>query len=69
MDIPIDFRAYVDDRRYALRDSSPCPVCGHPDPARLNVDGCSECDGSAERLRPVVIEDHDGYVVTADMGD
>lgn len=66
-DLPFDLLGYIDDRRAALRDSSPCSVCGHPEPARLNEDSCSECDGSADRLRQIVIEDTGGYVVVADV--
>jgi hypothetical protein len=58
--IPIDWRAYVDDRRAALKHSSPCVTCGSPDPAQLFVEGCSDCRG------PIVIEDHGGYVVVAE---
>lgn len=44
---PADVLDYADLRRAELRDTSPCPNCHAPDPARLGrfrgIDGCSEC--------------------------
>lgn len=61
--VPFDLRGYVDDERARLRHSFTCQGCGSPDPARINTKShtCSDCE--------LVIEDHGGYVVTADRGD